>query len=64
MFHDEPLTSRNEALVPGEDLSELGVEQLTERLEAALGTVEKSEATSEAYLNSQEQSQILSAELH
>ncbi|WP_375548109.1 DUF1192 domain-containing protein [Oceanicaulis alexandrii] len=33
MFQDEPLTSRTEAITPGEDLSDLGVEQLTERLE-------------------------------
>jgi uncharacterized small protein (DUF1192 family) len=34
MFQDEPLTSGAEAITPGEDLSELGVEQLTDRLEA------------------------------
>lgn len=33
MFQDEPLTSRTEVLTPGEDLSDLGIEQLTERLD-------------------------------
>ena len=33
MFQDDPLASGPEALTPGEDLSDLGVEQLTERLE-------------------------------
>lgn len=33
MFQDEPLTSRTEVVIPGEDLSDLGVEQLNERLE-------------------------------
>lgn len=33
MFHDEPLSSRKEAMVAGEDLSEMSIDQLTERLE-------------------------------
>ena len=44
MLHGEPLTSRNEALVPGEDLSELGVEQLTERLEVLRQEMGRTEA--------------------
>ncbi len=44
MFHDEPLTSRTEALVPGEDLSELGVEQLNERLEILRQEMGRTEA--------------------
>ena len=38
--------------------------QLTERLEDALGVVEKKEPTAEAFLRPQEQSQPISAELH
>lgn len=44
MFHDEPLTSRTEAIIPGEDLSELGVEQLTERLEVLRQEMGRAEA--------------------
>lgn len=44
MFHDEPLTSRTDALVPGEDLSELGIEQLNERLEVLRQEMGRTEA--------------------
>lgn len=44
MFHDEPLTSPSEAILPGEDLSELGVEQLTERLEVLRQEMGRTEA--------------------
>ena len=37
--------------------------QLTENLEESLGTVQNSEPTSEAYLQSQEQSQFIPAEV-
>ncbi len=38
--------------------------ELTEKLEEALGVVEKREAKPEAYLNPQDQNQSLSAEIH
>ena len=38
--------------------------QLTETLEAALGTVEQRKPTAEAYLRTQVQSQTIPAELH
>ncbi len=38
--------------------------ELTEKLEDALGVVEQREAKPEAYLNPQEQTQTLSAEIH
>tara|TARA_Y100001968_G_C18822966_1_gene465489 strand:- start:80 stop:283 length:204 start_codon:yes stop_codon:yes gene_type:complete len=38
--------------------------QLTKNLEEDLGTVERTEPTADAYLQSQDQAQSISAELH
>ena len=43
MFHDEPLTSKTEAIIPGEDLTELGVEQLSERLNILRDEIERTQ---------------------
>ena len=40
-----------------------GCQQLTERLEAALGSVERREDTAEAFLSNQSQNQTLPAQL-
>ena len=41
-----------------------GCIDLTEKLEAALGSVEQRKPTSEAFLHKQEQQQTISAEIH
>lgn len=44
MFHDEPNKANPDALVPGADLSELGVEQLQARLALLREEIGRTEA--------------------
>lgn len=47
MEPDEPRTVREEAIIPGEDLSNLGVEQLKAREEALLSELDRTRAMAE-----------------
>ncbi len=44
MFHDEPLNSRTDVLTCGEDLSDLGLAQLDERLDMLRAEIARTEA--------------------
>jgi len=44
MFHDEPMNAKTDTLTPGEDLSEQGIEQLTERLAVLREEIERTQA--------------------
>jgi len=48
MFHDEPLKAKTEVLTPGEDLSDLGLEQLHARLDLLRGEISRTESMIES----------------
>lgn len=47
MEPDEPRAARDDIIVPGEDLSDLGVEQLQAREQALLSELERTRAMTE-----------------
>lgn len=47
MDADEPRTSREDTIIPGEDLTHLGVEQLKAREEVLLAELERTHAMAE-----------------